>query len=172
MDRRNAIKLGIVGIGGVASASSLQLLSSCISDAPPEYLFDLKNTNLMSNLVDQIIPETSSVSASQSGVVPFIDIALHECFKEGDQSAFVQGLEDLTDNGYEDLTVEEQVKTLQILESKEDKFFTLLKKLTLIGYFTSEEGIKQNYSYAPVPGKFEGCFPFKEQDKPWRGNGL
>jgi hypothetical protein len=44
-------------------------------------------------------------------------------------------------------------------------YFTMMKQLTLMGYFTSEIGAKQALRYLPVPGRFEGCIPYKKGDK-------
>jgi hypothetical protein len=44
-------------------------------------------------------------------------------------------------------------------------FFTLMKELTLFGYFSSEIGATQELDYVPVPGKYEGCIPLKEGQK-------
>jgi hypothetical protein len=34
-------------------------------------------------------------------------------------------------------------------------FWRLMKELTLLGYFTSEQGVKASFEYEPIPGKFE-----------------
>lgn len=44
-------------------------------------------------------------------------------------------------------------------------YFTLLKQLTLLGFFTSEPGMTKAVRYMPVPGKYEGCVPYKKGDK-------
>jgi hypothetical protein len=44
-------------------------------------------------------------------------------------------------------------------------YFTMLKQLTLLGYFTSEPGMTQAVRYLPVPGRYEGCVPYKKGDK-------
>lgn len=46
-------------------------------------------------------------------------------------------------------------------------YFSMMKQLTLLGYFTSEVGAKQALRYNPVPGRFEGCIPYKKGDKAW-----
>jgi hypothetical protein len=46
-------------------------------------------------------------------------------------------------------------------------FFTMLKDLTLMGYFTSEIGAKQALEYVAVPGRYEGCVPLKPGQKAW-----
>ncbi len=46
-------------------------------------------------------------------------------------------------------------------------FFTVLKDLTLTGYFTSEIGCTQALEYVPVPGRYDGCVPLKPGQKAW-----
>ena len=173
MDRREAIRLGIVAAGGLASTSSLQLLVSCSDEnSMSGQILNPKEIQLTSMLVDHIIPETTTPSASQSGVVPFIDIALAECFPEEDQNLFRDGLTALLESGFNTWKIDQQIEALLSMEKEKSPFFALLKRLTLIGYFTSESGIKENYTYAPVPGRYEGCVPFDGSTKAWRGNNL
>ena len=44
-------------------------------------------------------------------------------------------------------------------------YFTLMKQLTLWGYFTSKEGMTQALRFNPVPGRYEGCIDYKKGDK-------
>src|SRR3569832_1926625 len=46
-------------------------------------------------------------------------------------------------------------------------YFRMIKELTLLGYFTSEVGCTKALRYVPVPGRFDGCIPYKKGDKAW-----
>jgi Gluconate 2-dehydrogenase subunit 3 len=46
-------------------------------------------------------------------------------------------------------------------------FFTILKDLTLTGYFTSEIGCTQALEYVAVPGRYDGCVTLKPGQKAW-----
>jgi hypothetical protein len=46
-------------------------------------------------------------------------------------------------------------------------YFTMLKQLTMLGFFTSEPGMTKALRYNPVPGRYEGCIPYKKGDKAW-----
>lgn len=46
-------------------------------------------------------------------------------------------------------------------------YYSMIKQLTLFGYFTSEIGSKQALKFLPVPGKYIGDMPYKEGDKAW-----
>lgn len=46
-------------------------------------------------------------------------------------------------------------------------YYTMIKQLTLWGYFSSEIGSKQALRFVPIPGKYDGAFPYKKGDKAW-----
>jgi hypothetical protein len=46
-------------------------------------------------------------------------------------------------------------------------YYTMIKQLTLMGYFTSEIGSKQALRWLPIPGKYDGALPYKKGDKAW-----
>ena len=52
-----------------------------------------------------------------------------------------------------------------IKEEMPTHYFTMMKQLTLWGFFTSKEGMMQALRYVPVPGKYEGCIDYKKGDK-------
>ena len=178
MKRREAIKNTIISLGGIAGISSLDLLVACTSNKEKAQSGIFKNSQVQSLVaaVDQIIPETNTASASQAGVPEFIEVALSECFENEARDLFKKGLDLLSENGdFYQLSIEKQTEILKGMEGgteEEIEFFGYLKNLTLVGYFTSEMGIKQNFDYKPVPGKYEGCIPFTSSSKPWRGNRL
>jgi hypothetical protein len=46
-------------------------------------------------------------------------------------------------------------------------YYTMMKQLTLWGYFSSKEGATKALRHNPVPGKYDGAFPYKKGDKAW-----
>lgn len=49
-------------------------------------------------------------------------------------------------------------------------YYTMMKQLTLLGYFTSEIGCKEVLRWdpkLPVPGHYDGALPYKKGDKAW-----
>ncbi|MFD2932508.1 gluconate 2-dehydrogenase subunit 3 family protein [Spirosoma flavum] len=65
--------------------------------------------------------------------------------------------------------VENAQADLQMPDAKKryTPFFTILKDLTLTGYFTSEIGCTQALEYVAVPGRYDGCVPLKPGQKAW-----
>lgn len=46
-------------------------------------------------------------------------------------------------------------------------YYTMMKQLTLLGFFSSETGMKETLRYLPVPGKYDGNFPYAKGEKAW-----
>jgi Gluconate 2-dehydrogenase subunit 3 len=46
-------------------------------------------------------------------------------------------------------------------------YYTMMKQLTLWGYFSSEIGMKQALRFLPIPGRYDGAMPYKKGDKAW-----
>ena len=46
-------------------------------------------------------------------------------------------------------------------------FFTKLKELTVLGYFTSEVGAKQALAYNPMPMRYDGDYDFDKVGREW-----
>ncbi|MET0462842.1 MAG: gluconate 2-dehydrogenase subunit 3 family protein [Chitinophagaceae bacterium] len=56
-------------------------------------------------------------------------------------------------------------------ERMEPHYFTMFKQLTITGFFTSKIGATEALRYMPVPGKYDGAFPYKKGDKAWAATG-
>jgi hypothetical protein len=52
-------------------------------------------------------------------------------------------------------------------DDKLPHYFSLLKQLTLLGFFTSEQGATRVARYRPVPGKYKGCTPYSKGETFW-----
>ncbi len=81
---------------------------------------------------------------------------------------------------YFNAMTEEQKHELTLQQNKDGKdpraekrredpylYFRMMKELTLWGYFSSEVGATQALRYVAVPGKYEGCIPYKKGDRAW-----
>ena len=133
-------------------------------------------------IADRILPTTDTAGAIDVGVDRFIDLMLKECYAKKEQERFVAGIMEFLGTfeegiSFHKLENEEKDRILTpVSESEEDAdtnvMFATVKDLTLLGYFTSEQGIKQNFNYQPVPGRYDGCVTLADGEKPWRGGRL
>ena len=165
------------------------LIRSAFSEADIPYLDEVAET---------ILPATGTPGAKAAKVGQFMTVIVNDCYEEGDQKTFHEGMKQLNDafdkkystsfmkgtpQQRHDFLVdldkeakEHQKKRGEAKEkNKDDKtsnhYFSLMKQLTLWGYFTSKEGMMNALRYNPVPGHYEGCIDYKKGEKSFAGLG-
>lgn len=52
-------------------------------------------------------------------------------------------------------------------EASPSHYYTMMKQLTLLGFFTSKTGMTETLRHVAVPGKYDGAFPYAKGDKAW-----
>jgi len=139
---------------------------------------------IIAEVAELIIPKTGTPGAKDAGVPAFIVMMLKDCYKTPEHVSFLEGIRNLEKKDFLSLTVSqktemlkqvendtvEQMKAYQVQQTKmgdnEDReqmaaqvkglpYWRLMKELTMLGYFTSEEGLKSSFDYVPIPGKLE-----------------
>ncbi len=169
MDRRHAIKNVALLLGGTLSASTLSALGRWEGSD-----FNLLKTStfsltdnqrkIVAEVAELIIPKTNTPGAKDAGVPAFVEMMINDCYKTPEQLSFVEGLKGLEAQSFLQKNATEQTEMLKIVEvntkimkdgSKGTPFWKLMKELTLLGYYTSEVGIKASFDYEPIPGKLE-----------------
>lgn len=174
-------------MGGAITASTwAAVVTGCQRPGKITSFTEEDTVSLLSEVAETIIPETDTPGAKAAGVGPFIAMMLQECYEEEDQKLVLDGLAALNKRSKDELgdiftglSPENRAALLTTIDkeridyNKKKKgddpphYFTLIKELTVTGYFTSEPGATQALQYVPVPGKYEGCIPFNEGDKVW-----
>jgi hypothetical protein len=189
MNRREAIRNVALLLGTAISASTLSALEGCNPKAPDNYALQAPETKkILAEIAETIIPETTTPGAKAAKVDEFIVMMLNDCYKAEDQKIVLDGLKKIDEASekqfkkpFVDLSDEQKNTVLTAIDKervdynkRENKkegdpthYFQILKELTLTGYFTSEPGATKALRYVPVPGKFEGCIPYKKGDKAW-----
>lgn len=189
MNRREAIRNVALLLGTAISASTLSALEGCNPKAPDNYALQASETKkILAEIAETIIPETTTPGAKAAKVDEFIVMMLNDCYKAEDQKIVLDGLKKIDEasekqfkKSFVDLSDEQKNTVLTAIDKervdynkRENKkegdpthYFQILKELTLTGYFTSEPGATKALRYVPVPGKFEGCIPYKKGDKAW-----
>ena len=148
--------------------------------------FTKRELELLDQIAETILPTTpGSPGAKAAGVGAFIDRYVADCLSEEDQQVVQHGLTTFEETCKEqfgtpflELKADEQHDYLVKLDIEAEMhqqmtangtppYFTLLKGMTLLGYFTSEAGATQALRYIPVPGKYEGSVPYQDGEKAW-----
>ena len=91
-----------------------------------------------------------------------------------DQQQIKKGLQQLNDEHagkFSSLSATEKLNAVKKIDEaafKDDAdkaWFRIVKKLSLIGYFTSQEGMTKALNYVKVPGDYKACIPYKKGEK-------
>lgn len=182
MKRRRALQLTTLAVGGSVVGGDL-FLAGCKNKSAGEMLFTKNTIMLLDEIGETILPETDrSPGAKAARIGLFMKDMVSDCYSDKEQQIFMKGLEllndrskDIYERSFIELDSEERLSYLHELD-KEAKnsiddepphYFTMMKQLSILGYFTSEPGATQALRYNPVPGEFIGCIPYKEGDKAW-----
>jgi hypothetical protein len=135
---------------------------------------------------ETILPTTKTPGAKAAHVGQFMAVMVRDCYEPKDQKVFLQGIAQLdadakkkTGKAFLESTPAERTAFLMALDKEQQvysatqpkdapsHYFRMMKQLTLLGYFTSEVGATQSLRYLPVPGRYDGCVPYKKGDKAW-----
>ena|SRR5256714_454702 len=187
MNRREAISAVAVLLGGTIVGSDM-FLSGCKNVEKKEgaLSFDKDQIALLDEIAETIIPATTSPGAKAAKVGEFMTVMVKDCYEDKNQKVFMDGLKKLQDasdkkydksfmqadaNQRHNLLVELDKEQKEYTKNKKTDepthYFRMMKELTLLGYFTSEVGATQALRYVDIPGKYEGCIPYKKGDKAW-----
>lgn len=188
MNRRKAIgRIVLAGLGGGFLFSGYKWYDW---HKTPDMDWLQAHKDLLAALSESIIPSTGTPGARETGVADFILVMIRDDTDRMSKNKFIDGLKDLDHycrshyhHPFEHCDPNEQHSVLAHFEEKarpynqiagkiENKylgmpFFTTLKKLTVLGYCTSEAGATKALRYDPVPGRYLGCIPLQPGQRAW-----
>lgn len=191
MTRREALSHTALLFGGVISVPVIAaVLQGCHAngDKPGISTFlSADQEKMVTEIVDHVLPKTSTPGAVEAGVPAFIFTVLQDCFSKDERAAFVAGLTALNElckisqgRKFLKLSGEKQIAFLKIIDKETREAekgsekpaphlttWRRLKELTLVGYFTSEAGASQALEYVPVPGRLDTCMDLPQGQRAW-----
>ncbi len=187
MTRRDLLQNVAILLGGSIVGESVFSISGCKStDKQVNALFSESQVAFMNEIADTILPATTSPGAKEAKVGNFMAVMVLDCYEPKNQQVFIDGLkkiDELSEKQFstsfvkadakqrtELLTaLDKEQKEYQAKKTKEEPshYFRMMKELSVLGYFSSKEGATQALRYLPVPGKYDGSYPYKKGDKAW-----
>ncbi|RDV16388.1 gluconate 2-dehydrogenase subunit 3 family protein [Pontibacter diazotrophicus] len=185
MNRREAISAVAWLMGG--TLISADLLVSCTSrKLEVGDLFQQEQVALLNEVGDTILPATSTPGAKAANVGEFMAVMVRDCYAPEDQQIFVEGitkLNEASDNefgkNFMELNPQQRTTLVRALDAEQQEqmrtkeegapnhYFRMIKELTLLGFFSSEVGATQALRFEAVPGRYDGCMPYKKGDRAW-----
>jgi hypothetical protein len=189
MNRREALSSVALLLGGTIIGAEV-FLSGCTNAdkkiGSAGLNFSPDDISFLDEVGETIIPATDTPGAKEARIGEFMHTIVRDCYNEREQQIFVDGMSKLNDaskqkNGKSFLESNPaERKSLLIDLDKEQKeyttkkkpedpahYFRMMKELTIWGYFTSEPGATKALRYVAVPGRYDGCIPYKKGDKAW-----
>lgn len=182
MKRREAISRVTLLVSGTLVGSQVVFYSCKPHPKATSGIMTEKDIAFMNEVAETIIPETpSSPGAKTAAVGDYMNAIVTDCFSPKDQKVFMDGIQKLDDaakarysKGFVDLDASQRHEFLVELDhearSNDDggrHYFSIFKRLTTRGYFTSEPGATKALAHVAVPGRYEACIPLKEGQKAW-----
>ncbi len=184
MDRREYLKQ-IALLSGAAVVGADFFLSGCSPNGTAGG-FSKTQVALLDEIGETIIPATKTPGAKVAEVGKFMDVMVRDCYTTPEQEAFRAGLKSIQDlsqktfgTSFEKATPQQRHDLLIGLEREaksyndtkdKDKpahYYTMMKQLTLWGFFTSKTGMTETLRHIPVPGRYDGNLPYTNGDKAW-----
>lgn len=196
MNRREILKITATLLGaGLSGSLSQSVIAGLLpTDQPARAAFDQRTRGMVAVLAELIIPKTDTPGAIEAGAPAFIEMMVGDWFYDSERRIFFEGLAALDDfcrqQYRKDFMACDEAQRIEALQDAEKKaaayksdapmfdisqkfvdsntpFFTKLKELTVVGYFTSEVGSKQALSYNPMPMRYDGDVDFAETGREW-----
>lgn len=184
IDRRTALA-GVAGMFGttlfapIARAAGIVRVAPLptISGGPPTVaVFTAPQRALVTALSERVLPTTDTPGAIAAGVPAFIEKLLADWSLPADRVPVIAGLEAIEARSMRDYktsaaraTPAQQDALLTLAMNDQlpggGLFFTAFRQLVLTGYYTSEIGMTQEREYLPVPGEYDGAFPYSKINK-------
>ena len=169
MERRELLKsIGLIGGSSLFPAVLSNFLSSCSGKDMSAYtpvFFSKNEYNQITEMIDLLIPATGTKSASQVNVQVFLDQVFQQCLVKEEQQEIHDGLKSI-ETGFD--TAKDKQAFVKELDEKAfgkkeaNAWFRSIKKYTLIGFFTSEEGVTKASNYVKAPEAYKGDIPADE----------
>lgn len=195
MDRRELIQM-IAALTGCAFTANDALWAAASDSQQPtgDVASPLPYTNsdigCLDEVAEAILPKTDTPGARDAAIGQFIAKYSAACYPPEHIALLKEGISDIEarmqaqqGTGFRAASAEAKHSLLVGIdrEAKEHAhradttpgdgrpphYFTLMKQLTLYGFFTSEVGETRVARYRPVPGRYKGCIPYIKGQTFW-----
>jgi gluconate 2-dehydrogenase gamma chain len=173
ISRREALRRAALLAGVALSPELLTFVGRAQTPAAKTYLTTAQGL-LVNAAAERILPRTDTPGAIDVGVPAFIDRYYGEFMSPEEQKLLVQGLDEIDAAAksmhgaiFATLAPPQQDIVLRALATAQQtrsnpSSFGLLRSITVLGYFTSEQVGKSVLHYDPVPGGYDGCVPIDQ----------
>ena len=188
MERRELLKM-IVAATGAAMIGLPAMAGGQVPAAGSKTAFSAADIALMDEIADTILPRTKTPGAKDTGIGAFMATFVADCYTAQQQATFRAGLADIDKRAggrFVSLTPQARTEVLRTVDAEAKKraaeasgprnaeaaeakahYFTMLKQLTIFGFFTSKTGATEVLQYVAVPGRYDGDVAYVPGTPSW-----
>ena len=152
-------------------------------------LFSAADVSTLDEIAETILPRTKTPGAKDADAGLFMAQFVSDCYTARQQAAFRAGLADIDKRaGGRFVSLEPQARTelLRALDAEAKAhavdvtetgtaeegepmphYFTMIKQLTIFGFFTSKVGATEVLRYVAVPGRYDGDLAYVPGTPAW-----
>lgn len=180
MDRRSLLKMIALATG--TAMIGVDRLAAEILPRPEETTFSAGEIALFEEIAETIIPATDTPGAKDAEIGAFMAGFVPACYTPRQQAALREGFAEIdarataaTGHGF--MAMDREAREALLLELDAEAwaldfervnvesdslsggiahYYTLMKQLTLFGFFTSRVGGTEVLRYVAVPGRYDG----------------
>ncbi|MBO9874731.1 MULTISPECIES: gluconate 2-dehydrogenase subunit 3 family protein [Xanthomonas] len=176
MERRELLKM-IFAATGAAMVGLPALVHAQAPAAGAKALFSAADIDTLDEIAETILPRTRTPGAKDAAAGAFMAKFVADCYTARQQATFRAGLAEIDKRAggrFVALSPQARTELLRALDAEARTHavdvtdtgtaeaadamphpFTMLKQLTIFGFFTSEIGATEVLRYVAVPGRYE-----------------
>lgn len=159
-------------VGCSEKATSTDSIPSTLAGKQPAF-FSQDAFQLLTKIMDTILPKTDSPAASEVEVNFIMDNMLNKIFDKNYQSNFLKKFAVLQNylekEGYSSVSPEKQVNIIKTIENtpndqRTEAYWSYIdiKQQTVSYYLLTEEVAENHLNYLPIPGEWKPCISLEE----------
>lgn len=192
MERRELLKMIVAATG--AAMIGLPLPGQAQAPAPAPVagaapLFTAADIAMLDEIAETILPRTGTPGAKDTAAGQFMAQFVSACYTAQQQATFRAGLADIDARAggrFVSLSPQARTALLRTLDTEArarrvevsetgttastkaaPHYFTMIKQLTIFGFFTSKVGATEVLKYVAVPGRYDGDLAYAPGTPAW-----
>lgn len=175
LDRRKALAAmaGLFGATLVPGLARAMNLSPDYGFKPSKQVLSPAHRALVTAYSERILPTTDTPGAIAAGVPEYIEMMLADWFTAPEHGEFLKGLDAIEAHSrsvhkksFAKLTPALQDAVITDLMNAKvanapNRYFDTSRQMVVSGYYSSEIGMSVERIYLPVPGEYNGNYPYE-----------
>ena len=169
MKRRDVLKSAGLFLGyAMTAGTAAAVLGGCSADPTPNWtpsFISEDEAKMIRVLADAIIPGTDTKPGAKDVMIDkFMDERLVQYGKEEDKTKFQEGMAAFisANPNFSAASTEDKLAIIAADLKADSKFMKGMHEQSIVGFCTSERGVKEVLVFDPIPGGYQEVVPVEE----------